>query len=301
MGTSASPDAFLGMSADPAHSPRPVWLVANANSGSNDEAARDQLEECCAAAGFHVIHLTEFPRYDLPTPAMLKAAGADLLAVYAGDGTVNAVISALAGWDGCVLVLPGGTMNLLYHRLNGERTMEQVIAAVASGKARRCRPQMIGSSAGQALAGLMAGPGTSWNRVREAMRENAVIAMAAETLSAIDETLDGARIAVARPQLGSRDGYPLLMLNPQDDGIAVLGFYAETAAEYLDQGFALLRRDFRQGPHEELGTAEKLVLRSSDGKPFGLLIDGEPAKAAAEMEFALAECELDLLATDYHG
>ena len=33
-----------------------------------------------------------------------------------------------------MLVLPGGTMNLLYHRLHGERTLEEVVAAVARGR-----------------------------------------------------------------------------------------------------------------------------------------------------------------------
>ena len=101
--------------------PRPVWLVSNASSGSNDDAALAALEDGCGRHGFHVAQRTVFPEQDLPTPAVLDAAGIDRVAVFAGDGTINTLIAGLAGWSGAVLVLPGGTMNLLYHRVHGDR------------------------------------------------------------------------------------------------------------------------------------------------------------------------------------
>jgi diacylglycerol kinase family enzyme len=84
----------------------------------------------------------------LPTPAALDAAGIGLVAVFAGDGTINSLIESLAGWSGAVLVLAGGTMNLLYHRLHGERTTDEVIAAAARGKSALRRPGVIPLSGG---------------------------------------------------------------------------------------------------------------------------------------------------------
>src|SRR6185503_11483489 len=103
------------------------------------------LEACCGAHGFEVARRTVFPEQALPTPAELAAAGIDRVAVFAGDGTVNAAIAGLAGWDGAVLVLPGGTMNLLYHRLHGARSLEQTVAAVARGAVAMRRPGAIRS------------------------------------------------------------------------------------------------------------------------------------------------------------
>jgi len=281
---------------------QPIWLVDNTSSGSNDDETLRVLEETCGKCGFHVAHRTHFPRYELPTPAMLDAAGVGTLAVFAGDGTINATITHLAGWQGAVLVLPGGTMNLLYHRLHGDKDMHDVVRASADGKADRVRPAIVRGAGNTALAGLMAGPGTSWNHVREAMRETAILQMAEHTIEAIEKTLGGAMIACKEPALGRSEGYPLILLNPRENGIEVVAYYAETAKEYLDQSFALLKRDFREGPHQELGLADRLVLASTDGEPFGVLVDGEMVEGeGAEMVFELAACEVDLLATQYNG
>lgn len=283
------------------NTPYPIWLVNNASSGSNDDAALAALEACCGRHGFHVAGRTAFPDDDLPVPAMLDAAGIDRVAVFAGDGTINSLIGGLAGWGGAVLVLPGGTMNLLFHRLHGERTLEQVVAAVARGDAAMRRPGMIRCRYGDAFAGMLAGPGTSWAGVREAMREANVVELAAGTVQAIEQTLTGEAITCVEPPLGRREGYPLVMLTPHDDGIEVEAYHAETAGEYLEQAWALLKRNFREGPHDVLGHAQTIRLASTEGNPFGLLVDGEQAEAADEVEFTLAVCEVDLLATEPDG
>jgi hypothetical protein len=280
---------------------RAIWLVNNASSGSNDDNALAALDACCGEHGLRVAHRTVFPAQDLPNPAMLDAAGIDCVAVFAGDGTINSLIGALAGWDGAVLVLPGGTMNLLYHRLHGERAMDEVVAAVARGESALRRPSVIRCPYGNAYAGLLAGPGTSWGRVREAMRESAVVELAGSTVTAIEETLTGEMIRCAEPSLGRPEGYPLLCLEPGVDAIEVVAYHAETAGQYLEQAWALVRRNFRQGPNELLGHARTVRLASTQGNPFGLLIDGEQAEAAAEVEFALAAAEVDLVATEPDG
>jgi hypothetical protein len=278
-----------------------IWLVTNPASGSNDEAAVTALEQCCGEHGFRVVRHSVFPDQDLPTPAALDAARIERVAVYAGDGTVNGLIAGLAGWGGAVLVLPGGTMNLLYRRLHGQRTLEETIAAVRRAESRPVRPAVIRTPQGDAYAGLLAGPGTSWGRVREAMRAADVADLAQSTVAAIDETLTGEQIACIDPPLGRREGYPLLSLTPGAEGIAVEAYYAEAAGEYLAQAWALLKRDFREGPHELLGTARRLTIASTEGNPFGLLIDGEEAEAGPRAELVLAKCEVDLLATESHG
>jgi diacylglycerol kinase family enzyme len=280
---------------------REIWLVNNASSGSNDDGALAALDACCGDHGLRIVHRTVFPAQELPTPSILDAAGIDLVAVFAGDGTINSLIGALAGWGGALLVLPGGTMNLLYHRLHGERPMEEVIAALARGESVVRRPGVIRSACGNAYAGLLAGPGTSWGRVREAMREAAVVELAESTVAAIDETLTGEMIACLAPRLGRREGYPLLCLEPGDEAIEVVAYHAQAAGEYLQQAWALVRRNFREGPHELLGRTRAVRLASTRGNPFGLLIDGEQAEAAPETEFALAPAEVDLVATRRDG
>lgn len=276
---------------------RSIWLIHNDASGSNDRDTLARINRDCDACGLAIAYRTSFPTERLPNPAMLDAAGVDLVAVFAGDGTINAAIDALAGWSGAVLVLPGGTMNLLYHRLFGELEMDAVLRAVADGEVLRRRPGIIASPLGQAYAGLLAGPGTSWNDVREALRDHNIFEMAAESRAAIAETLSGEPVCCREPRLGRESGYPLLLLEPHDDGIDILAYHAETALEYLDQTLALVRRDFREGPHDHLGKEQRLVLSGIAHARFGVLLDGEPAHAAEATEFVLAASEVDLLAT----
>ena len=94
-------------------SPSASWLVVNERSGSNSEAALRELEALLATQGLGVARTIEFPAQELPTRTDLEAAGVSQLIVFTGDGTLNAVIDAVSGWAGAVLVLPGGTMNLL--------------------------------------------------------------------------------------------------------------------------------------------------------------------------------------------
>lgn len=274
-----------------------IWLVVNDASGSNNERAQAQLEQCCGDAGFDLARTIRFPREELPDPAALDAADVRLVAVFAGDGTTNTLVDHLSGWSGAVLVLPGGTMNLLYKRLHGERTAEEVIGLAARGEARPSRPGMVRCRLGNAYADLLAGPGTSWYDVREAMREVDVLAVAESAANAIGETLATPGIACREPQVGRAEGYPLVMLTPEDGGIRISGFHAETVGDYLREGWALLTRKFREGPRDDLGIADQVTLASTDGEAFGILMDGEKAEAAPTEVFRLVPCEVDLLAT----
>lgn len=292
MGTSGTQGRFMAMNTSGA-----IWLVCNAASGSNDAAALAALDTAFADNGLVIAGRTAFPDEPLPDTAFLDGRGIATVAIYAGDGTINSSIRHFAGWRGALLVLPGGTMNLLAHRLHGNRPVGPILADVAAGHVQRRRPDIISCPQGLALAGLMAGPGTSWCDVREAMRVGAVIDMAAGALKALEESIGGAMIVCRHPALGREEGYPLVMLTPERGGMRVEAYYAQSAADYLAQGWALLRRNFREGPHDDLGTVRRLVLGSTAGQDFGLLLDGEPVQSGAEVELALVSCPVDLLAT----
>jgi len=278
-----------------------LWLVINDASGSNGSQALASLEQSCGGAGLALERIVRFPEHPLPSAAELGRAGIGLVAVFAGDGTAGALVDQLAGWGGAVLVLPGGTMNLLFHRLHGERETDEVIRLVAAGEATPVRPGVIACRVGTALADLLAGPGTRWYEVREAMREADVLAVAGSAAQALGETLGTPGIACRDPAVGRDEGYPLVMLTPTDEGIRVCGFYAATPREFLEGSWALLRRRFREGPHDELGLVERITLASTAGEPFGILIDGERAESPGEEEFRLVPCAVDLLATQADG
>ncbi len=276
--------------------PTPLWLIHNDASGSNDRDTLESMSTQCTDCGLRVAYRSSFPSDDLPTPAMLDAAGLGLVAVFAGDGTVNAALNALAGWGGKVLILPGGTMNLLYHRLFGNAEMEQVLQDAAAGTLSVRRPGIITSPLGNAYAGLLAGPGTSWNDVREAMRDTDVLGMASETREAFERTLNDEPLRCTQPALGREEGYPLLLLEPHEGAIEIYAYHAETTGEFFEQLMALAKHDFREGPHDSLGAVEAITLSGAKDGGFGVLLDGEPEIATKATRFELSKCEVDLLA-----
>jgi hypothetical protein len=280
---------------------RRIWLVTNGASGSNDRESIAGIRSSCDDAGFVIDRVIAFPKQPLPTPAELEQARIATVVVFAGDGTASALVASLAGWSGAVLVLPGGTMNLLYRRLHGARPAGEVVRLAATGAARRERPGVIACDAGTAFAEALAGPGTRWRDVREAMREADVVAVAAHAAQALGATLSERGITCCEPDFRHKRDYPLVRLVPGDEGIRVSGFRAETAAEFLEGGLAVLQRRFREGPHDELGAAGAVTLASGAGENVSVLLDGEPGECPAEAVFRLVPCGVDLLATEPNG
>lgn len=275
------------------------WLLVNPASGSNDERSQRALEDALTAHGMPAERVIRFPEDDLPSAAELDRAGIDLVVVFTGDGTINALVSHLAGWGGAILILPGGTMNLLARRLHRDLEIEQILGLVSQGGAIARRPECVSCEAGTALAGLLVGPGTCWAEVRESMRNGAITEVAAGALDALQTTANGPPVKVQASALARPEGYPLVELTPGEHGLQINGFYAEEAFEFAAQAWATLRRRFREGPNDHLGIVRELVLESADGGPLPVLIDGEPAKCPAIAKFVVAPCEVNLLATSH--
>ncbi|WP_232495189.1 diacylglycerol/lipid kinase family protein [Novosphingobium kaempferiae] len=276
-----------------------VWLVCNAASGSNNDAAVEELIAAFETAGLDLDRVLRFPDDPAPSPADLDVAGVDVLTVFGGDGTTHSVVMKASGWDGAVLVLPGGTMNLLAKRMHGDVPAPEIVARLGTAPVRTVRPNVIRSRHGIGLTGALAGPGTVWNEVREAMRAMNVIDFIASTKEAIAQSASGPKVKVDGIEVdGAREeGYAAITIVPKDDGLRANGYYAESLADYAGQGIALLNRNFRDGPHDEMGRHPKLRLVCPTGEPMGLLIDGEPFDGAAEEEFELGPCEVALVTT----
>lgn len=269
-----------------------LWLVVNPASGSNDDEAQAALVGALAPA--QVIDITTDP--DL-SPTALDKAGVDVLAIFTGDGSLGSILCTVEGWGGAVLVLPGGTTNLLAKALHGEEvTSEGVIEAYHAGLLSRVRRNAVAWSGGKAVCELLAGPGATWSDVREEMREGNIVAVAQTAVQAARETSGGALVRLRDPELGNPDGYGGVRLVPEAQGIVVDAYGADSIADYLKQGLALLRRNFREGPHDELGSHPVIHCETVDGAEMDLMIDGERASGQPAETFSLAELAVDLLA-----
>ncbi|MFC3310523.1 diacylglycerol kinase family protein [Blastomonas aquatica] len=247
----------------------------NEASGSYDADVIADIATWFTDGGRPVDRIVRCPDETLPTPDKLDAAGVGILAIYAGDGTTNSALKAAAGWDGAVLILPGGTMNLLARALHGESSCEEIVArACAERRTRRLSTVEIGNNI--AYVGVIAGPTTSWAKVRENARHTEVADLMFTAIpEAISETLSGPEVGIE----GQTETFPAIFAAPRESSMALCGFTASNIGEVVAHASAWLGGDFREGPRVDLGEAARATL-VSEAETIGLLIDGEAAECA---------------------
>jgi diacylglycerol kinase family enzyme len=233
--------------------------------------------------------------------------GAELVFVSGGDGTVMAVVTALAGTDVALAVLPAGTGNLLATNLGLTSDAATGVEVALEGGRRRID---VGTVGDQCFA-VMAGMGFD-----------------AEMLEGTNETakkhlgwiayIGGAAKALRRPSMGvviSLDGKPALRRRPRSvivgnvgrlqggvrllseadpaDGkldVAILS--PRSLANWASLGWAVVRRKERV-PRMETYTAERVEIRAARPQPRQLdgdLIDPGKSMSIGVRHKALLLC-----------
>lgn len=279
-------------------SPR-LWLIVNSASGSYDP---DFVEDARGLAGIHgatLDRIVTIPDDAIPTRAELETAGVDILAIHTGDGTINSAVRAAGAWSGEMLVLPGGTMNLLARALHGEASAHAILeTALASPR----RHQSVTAIAGvdcdcevYGLVGLFAGPTTAWGDVRETLRRLDIGGLIEAVPRAIDATFGGDDVRVA----GTDQHYPAIYVEPVDGKLRLMGFRAGFVSELFEHGWAWLNGDFRDGPHDPLGFVTEVSIEGQADE-IGLLVDGERGHCHAPLKLKAVTCPLRFIATRAH-
>jgi hypothetical protein len=278
----------------------PLWLVTNAASGSNNNAAVESLSTSLGALGCTPDRIVHFPDDDLPTGTALAAAGVKTLAIFTGDGTINSAAIAATGWDGAILVLPGGTMNLLSKAIHGDVPVQAIVDRLSTGTYSRVRRPSVCTSKGTALIEMLAGPGATWADVREGVRDLDLAAIAETLSTALRETREGPGITIVDCSAAKSDGYRAIRIVPEDAGLLIEGYDFTDLADFAAQGFAMLvKRDFRQGPHDVLGHFHRVVCRSEG--PIPLMIDGERRQGGSSETFERIIFPIDFITTKTTG
>jgi diacylglycerol kinase family enzyme len=266
-------------------------LICNTQSGSHDEAVREQIVEFCRDHGAPLVATFALPDDDIPDAAELTRQGIDLLLVWTGDGTINAAATKAAGWNGAILVLPGGTLNLLSKALHGDRSVTEILTDVLQGKVRRSPIPTVVSDAGTAFITVVAGPATRWAEVRETMRQDGLIEASRAAPEALDEMMNAPGVRIG----ADGKAYPAVILTPTTAGISADGILTEGTGDVLRHGLAWLGGDFRDGPSEPIATDETVVLASD--RPISLEFDGELEEVSSPARFSLGSSAVDFIAT----
>jgi len=266
-------------------------LICNNQSGSYDEARVEQIAALCRDAGSPLAANFCLPDDALPTRAWLESKGIDTVIIWTGDGTINAAVAALAGWDGALLVLPGGTLNLLSKRLHDDRPLEDILADALAGRGRRECPPTVHCPAGRAMVNMIAGPTTIWAEVREQMRQRDIAGAAALVPEAFEQSMGGEAVHLA----GDDRAFQAISMTPSAEGIVIDGLLADSPTLLLRHAIAWIGGDFRDGPSEELATRPSATVVSAES--LGLLMDGESAEGGARVTFTIDPAPVAFIVT----
>lgn len=265
------------------------WVIVNQASGSHDPAQCEAVGETLQRQEGAPATFISIP--DDPMPSAADAAGVGRIVIFAGDGTVNAAVKALDGWQGDLIVLPGGTMNLLSRKLHGDRKPLAILSDALRPDMKTRRLPVAEGHGLWSLVGIVAGATAAWGDVREDMRKVDIVGLVESVPQALQETLQGDPVFLD----GVEGEFQAIFIDPEESGLRASAILAATPAELLQHGWAWLRGDFREGPQAPLLSARSLILRRRGD--FSLLVDGEQAEVESPCRFEWGQCGLNFVAT----
>jgi diacylglycerol kinase family enzyme len=245
-----------------------AWMVTNPASGSTSVDVCTAIEAALADIGAMLAGRTAFPEAPLPTAVDLDAAGVDTLILFAGDGTINAAIEAVRGWPGNILILPGGTMNLLAKVLHGNADPLAIIHA----SAQLCALPYVAIGEARAFVAAIIGPAAHWHRPRELARASRFRSMARAVRLAWRASFDrGIRVSGSD---GPKGRHQAVIVTPKADGLDVAAVDARRWGDIVRLGWDYATGDWLNAPSVTHWRDREIAVLGRRG--VLALIDGEP-------------------------
>ena len=260
---------------------RNLWFITNIASGSATTEKAAAIEAIFAERGLSLAGRTNFPDDDLPDSASLDAAGVDTVVLFAGDGTINAAVCALAEWEGAILILPGGTMNLLAKLLHGPADPATIIQA-AHDHGRRIALPFVEAGRHRGLVGLIMGPAATWVLPRELVRAGRIRGLGRAILAAWRRTFSRGIRVEGVP--GLHHHAQAIFVRPEKDHLDVAAVDARDWRSIVSLGWEWVTGDW-------VAAAQVTQVRATRFRVAGhrrvlALFDGEPAMLHPKTEIS---------------
>ena len=267
-------------------------LITNTNSGSAGGVDEQSVVSSLKLAGLDIVETRVLPEHDLPSQKQLDDRSIEIVAIVSGDGTISSLYAKIAKWSGAILVLPGGTMNLLSRRLHGDVSLDVLLESLSKGGLVPKQIALIAVAEKHILTGLTIGPSTRWAEVREGMRHADLQALAETIPAAWSDTMSADGVWIGDDV---KNQFASVFVEPVDgDHLSVIAFIASNVGDMVGHGLAWLRKDFREGPHEDLGIMREVTISSAERKA-SVLIDGEAVELPVPIRCYAAMSEIQFL------
>ena len=252
----------------------------NPASGSVTADGGDKLRAALEEAGVRDAELVELDRADFQTQLkQLSEASPDLFVVWGGDGTLRSALT-LAGQTPNLLLLPGGTMNMLTKSIHGDKPWDTILKDVLASPKRTVIP------AGKVndehfFCAMLAGAPARLAEARESLRRGELVKAAVEARAAL-ETVGNLNL-----EARYRDGYSFeratlpptsiigVLVGPmaRDAEMEVAALSEPTAGGALNIIWSSFISDWRSAPNVTIVPARSLVIEGEGDIP--VIIDGE--------------------------
>ena len=257
----------------------------NPAAGSVTADGGDKLRAVLEEAGVREAELIELDREDCESQLkQLATSSSDLFVVWGGDGTLRTALT-LVGQTPNLLLLPGGTMNLLTKSIHGDKSWDVILKEVLASPKRKVIP------AGKAndehfYCAMLAGAPARFAEAREALRRGELVKAAVEARAALD-TLNNLHLDARY-----RDGYTFerenlpttsiigVLVGPmaRDAEMEVAALEEPTTGGALNVIWSSFVSDWRGAPGVTVVPARSLVIESGDGD-IPIIVDGEALEA----------------------
>jgi diacylglycerol kinase family enzyme len=270
----------------------------NPASGSVPGDGEARLRAALEAAGVWGTDIIQTDGEDCDGQMKRMAAEApDLFIVWGGDGTLKAALEIVGKTTPNLLLLPGGTMNLLPRAIHGEKTWEQVIADVMKAPKRQMLP--AGNVNGSLFfCAMLAGAPARFAEARESLRRGDLVKAAGEARVAID-TLnslhldatygDGYSFTNGHLPTTSIVGAIVGSLTREGKGMEVAALAAPTTHGALNVVWTSFFTDWRSAPGVTVVPATSLDIDNGDDGDIPVIADGEPVEVGSRVHVTFVE------------
>jgi len=268
----------------------------NPAAGSVSADGGERLRAALQAAGVNGAELVEVDCSDGETQLkQLAAAKPDLFVVWGGDGTLRSALGTVGKVTPNLLLLPGGTMNLLTRSIHGEKTWERVLTEVLAGPKRITLP--AGKVNGEIFyCAMLAGAPAHFAEARESLRRGELVKAATEARAALD-TLNTLHLDARY-----RNGYTFeraslpptsvigALVGPmaRDHAMEIAALAESSAGAALNVVWSSFISDWRNAPGITIVPARSLVIETEDGD-IPVIVDGEAMDAGSRVQVSYVE------------
>ena len=270
----------------------------NPKSGSVPPDARDRLAAVLQEVGHGGAEMVEVDTSD-PDAQLRELAkqSPDLFIVWGGDGTLRCALTTIGEVTPNLLLLPGGTMNLLPNVLHGQKPWDEVLRAVIKSPRRHTLP--AGEVNGQRFyCAMLAGAPAKFAEARESLRRGDLGKAAAEAGVALDTLnnlhlharfANGYAFGNERLPTTSVIGAVIGPLTRAGSGMEVAALTNPTTGAALNVLWTSFFSDWRNAPDVQVAQATSLEIAGEDDEEIPVIADGEATEPASRVRVTFIE------------